>query len=190
MTGVRIRAARPEDAAAIRAVARESWTDAYEGILDEETIDRKLDEWYDEEVIAESIDWHESAFLVAEAETSDDGAASVVGFAQAGPSEEDETAYVLYRIYVRPDQWGEGIGTRLLDQAIGAIRTEGAETLRLAVLAENDVGVGFYEARGFERVREKTSDVGEETFRIGHMGEHDAESIRALTDAIEDVAGL
>ncbi|WP_255169455.1 pyridoxal-phosphate-dependent aminotransferase family protein [Natrononativus amylolyticus] len=34
------------------------------------------------------------------------------------------------------------------------------------------------------------SDLGEETFRIGHMGEHDTESIRALTDAIEDVAGL
>jgi len=34
------------------------------------------------------------------------------------------------------------------------------------------------------------SDLGETTFRIGHMGEHDVESIRALTDAIEDVAGL
>ncbi|WP_277553921.1 pyridoxal-phosphate-dependent aminotransferase family protein [Halobaculum limi] len=33
-------------------------------------------------------------------------------------------------------------------------------------------------------------DLGEETFRIGHMGEHDVESIKELTDAIEDVAGL
>jgi len=32
--------------------------------------------------------------------------------------------------------------------------------------------------------------IGEDTFRIGHMGEHTVESIRALTDAIEDVAGL
>jgi predicted phosphoserine aminotransferase len=32
--------------------------------------------------------------------------------------------------------------------------------------------------------------IGEQTFRIGHMGEHDVESIKALTDAIEDVAGL
>jgi predicted phosphoserine aminotransferase len=32
--------------------------------------------------------------------------------------------------------------------------------------------------------------IGEETFRIGHMGEHTVESIRALTDAIEDVADL
>ncbi|MCL7416433.1 MAG: alanine--glyoxylate aminotransferase family protein [Halalkalicoccus sp.] len=34
------------------------------------------------------------------------------------------------------------------------------------------------------------SQLGEATFRIGHMGEHDVESIEALTDAIEDVAGL
>jgi predicted phosphoserine aminotransferase len=32
--------------------------------------------------------------------------------------------------------------------------------------------------------------IGEETFRIGHMGEHTVESVRELTDAIEDVAGL
>ncbi len=34
------------------------------------------------------------------------------------------------------------------------------------------------------------SQLGEQTFRIGHMGEHGVENIRALTDAIEDVAGL
>jgi aspartate aminotransferase-like enzyme len=33
-------------------------------------------------------------------------------------------------------------------------------------------------------------DLAEETFRIGHMGEHDVESIKRLTDAIEDAAGL
>ncbi|MCD2201432.1 alanine--glyoxylate aminotransferase family protein [Halobacterium sp. KA-4] len=34
------------------------------------------------------------------------------------------------------------------------------------------------------------STLGGKTFRIGHMGEHTVESIEALTDAIEDVAGL
>jgi len=34
------------------------------------------------------------------------------------------------------------------------------------------------------------STLGGRTFRIGHMGEHTVESIEALTDAIEDVAGL
>jgi aspartate aminotransferase-like enzyme len=34
------------------------------------------------------------------------------------------------------------------------------------------------------------SELGERTFRIGHMGEHDVDSIRRLIDAIEDAAGL
>ncbi|PSP94124.1 aminotransferase [Halobacteriales archaeon QH_8_68_33] len=33
-------------------------------------------------------------------------------------------------------------------------------------------------------------DIGEASFRIGHMGEHTVESIRELTDAIEDVTDL
>jgi aspartate aminotransferase-like enzyme len=32
--------------------------------------------------------------------------------------------------------------------------------------------------------------IGEESFRIGHMGEHTVESIKELTDAIEDVVDL
>jgi len=34
------------------------------------------------------------------------------------------------------------------------------------------------------------SALGEDTFRIGHMGEHTLETVQTLTDAIEDVAGL
>jgi aspartate aminotransferase-like enzyme len=34
------------------------------------------------------------------------------------------------------------------------------------------------------------SKLGEKTFRIGHMGEHTVDSVKELTDAIEDVAGL
>jgi predicted phosphoserine aminotransferase len=34
------------------------------------------------------------------------------------------------------------------------------------------------------------SQLGETTFRIGHMGEHTVESIKELTDAIEDVADI
>ncbi len=62
---------------------------------------------------------------------------------------------------------------------------------------ENTQGIDVAET--IERVSEEYdmifsngygSKLGEKTFRIGHMGEHDLESIKALTDAIEDVAGL
>jgi aspartate aminotransferase-like enzyme len=34
------------------------------------------------------------------------------------------------------------------------------------------------------------SKLKEKTFRIGHMGDHTIEDIKALTEAIEDIAGL
>lgn len=73
---------------------------------------------------------------------------------------------------------------------------EGYESQTVACI-ENTQGIDV--AATIEAVNEKYdmafsngygSALGEETFRIGHMGEHDVESIKALTDAIEDVADL
>ncbi|CQR49461.1 Soluble hydrogenase 42 kDa subunit [Haloferax massiliensis] len=73
---------------------------------------------------------------------------------------------------------------------------EGYESQTVACI-ENTQGIDV--AATIEEVNEKYdmafsngygSALGEKTFRIGHMGEHDVESIKALTDAIEDVADL
>jgi predicted phosphoserine aminotransferase len=72
---------------------------------------------------------------------------------------------------------------------------EGYESLTVSCI-ENTRGIDVAET--IETVSEEYDmvfsngygDIGGETFRIGHMGEHTVESIEALTDAIEDVAGL
>lgn len=73
---------------------------------------------------------------------------------------------------------------------------EGYESQTVACI-ENTQGIDV--AATIEEVNEEYdmafsngygSALGEKTFRIGHMGEHDVESIKALTDAIEDVADL
>jgi predicted phosphoserine aminotransferase len=72
---------------------------------------------------------------------------------------------------------------------------EGYESQTVACI-ENTRGIDVAET--IEAVSERYDmvfsngygDIAEETFRIGHMGEHSVESIEALTDAIEDVAGL
>ncbi|MFC6785517.1 pyridoxal-phosphate-dependent aminotransferase family protein [Halobaculum halobium] len=73
---------------------------------------------------------------------------------------------------------------------------EGYESQTVACI-ENSRGIDV--AATIEQVSEEYdmvfsngygSQLGEKTFRIGHMGEHDVESIVELTDAIEDVAGL
>ncbi|MFC7205144.1 GNAT family N-acetyltransferase [Haloferax namakaokahaiae] len=81
----------------------------------------------------------------------------VVGFAAARWGE-DTKSFVgddeagLWILYVDPDWWGRGIGTRLLETVEAAI-PEAYTALVLDTLAENEVGRRFYRARGFE-VRE------------------------------------
>ena len=151
-----IRAATPEDAEAVLSVARESWHAAYDDILGEDVVEAVLEDWYQLGDLRASIG--DSTFVVAE----HDG--TVVGFAHAGlnPDEGDGT-YQLYRIYVRPDLWGRAIGGRLLDRVADAVRAAGGDGLRLGVLADNDVGVSFYESRGFDRVDAGTVELAGET---------------------------
>ncbi len=154
-----VREVVPADAASIREVARESWLAAYDEVLDRETISKTVDDWYAvddlERSIVEARDRAGATFLVADAD--DEG---VVGFAHARPWQDDPTVAYLIRIYVRPDLWDEGIGHRLLERLEADL--EGAfDRLRLVVLADNDVGVSFYEATGFDRVETRESGLSE-----------------------------
>jgi len=135
-----VRPATVEDVPVIERIARESWHATYDEILGPDAVDAKLDEWYDPEDLRESVAAEEGVFVVAGADP--------VGFAQAVPGED---AWHLARIYVDPEQWGEGVGTAMLERVEDELRAAGVEGYRLAVLAENTVGVGFYESRGFER---------------------------------------
>lgn len=54
----------------------------------------------------------------------------------------------LKEVYVHPDWWGGGLGTRLLGTAVDALPPD-IEALALEALAGNNVGRSFYESRGF-----------------------------------------
>lgn len=163
-----VRSARPADAPAIEAVARESWNAVYDGILADCTIESRLDDWYDSDKLTRSIrdveGRRDAHFLVAEA---DDG--SIHGFCQVGRTDttSDRSVASLSRIYVVPSRWGSGLGTALL--ASSGDRLGDVDRIRVVVLADNDVGVSFYESKGFERVETHQSDLG--TDRDEHVYE-------------------
>jgi ribosomal protein S18 acetylase RimI-like enzyme len=56
----------------------------------------------------------------------------------------------LKELYVDPDWWGGGFGTALLQAGIDRLPTD-IDSLALETLVGNDIGIAFYEARGFER---------------------------------------
>lgn len=142
---VEIRPAEPADMEAIQAVARAAWEEAHTPIIGQSAVERFLDEHYNRETLQERLE-AETVFLSA----VDDR--TVVGFAVAGPSEGDSSSFILGRLYVNPDRWGEGIGRRLLERVEVRTRQRGAERLRLGVMAENERAVGFYEAAGYQRI--------------------------------------
>lgn len=154
-----VRYAVPDDATAIREIARKSWHAAYDPILGEETVTETIDQWYArddlEAAIVEARDREDAVFLIAEE------ADEPVGFAHAGPHRERPAVASLNRLYVRPDRWGEGIGTALLERAQDYLREE-YDRLWLAVLADNEVGVSFYDSAGFERIGTQDSDLNPE----------------------------
>jgi len=153
-----IRPATPDDAPAIRRIARASWRAGYGDIVAEETIDAAIDSWYGVADLRETVGRRDARFLVAEHDCE------VVGFGQAlaaEPTVRDEAE--LARLYVRPDHWEAGIGSALLARLEDWLRERGADRLRLAVLADNDAANAFYESRGYRRVESREIDLLGET---------------------------
>jgi GNAT superfamily N-acetyltransferase len=124
----------------------------HDDLVGASTVDETVDEWYRPDDLAACARSPDHGFFVAEnvEETT------VVGFAHVAPSEEDW--YWLSRIYVHPDEWGQGIGGRFLGRAEADLRERGVARLRLTVVADNEVGVGFYESHGFECREERPNE--------------------------------
>jgi GNAT superfamily N-acetyltransferase len=123
-------------------------------------VDRRIDDWWRDEDLRTVIGDPDHVFLVAVPAAADGAGADPVGTVHAGPDPSGD-AYVVPRLYVHPDRWGEGIGTELVDHVVAQVR-EATDRLRVVLLAGNEVGVGFYEGYGFDPVeRSGLTDAGE-----------------------------
>lgn len=150
---MKIRPATRADAADIEHVARASWHAAYDDIIGVSAVDEMVDDWYEHDELADSIEQPDTSTVVA------NGDDEIVGFAQGVPTEDGPAEAAIPRIYVHPDHWGEGIGTALLGELSEAMKGAGYRDVWLTVLAENEVGRKFYEARGFDEVGRRATEL-------------------------------
>ncbi len=87
---------------------------------------------------------------------------TVVGFAEliwqpkATDDFVEESDAELKAIHVRPADWNEGIGTKLLDEAVATLPPD-VTGLSLCVLKENEQARAFYKRRGFEQTGTTTT---------------------------------
>jgi ribosomal protein S18 acetylase RimI-like enzyme len=142
---VMVRPAHQADVSGIQDVADRTWHETYDDILGSEVVDEVIDEWYVDEAIEEGVSHEAQDFVVA---VDDD---TVVGYAHAGPHP-PRRVHQLYRIYVHPDYWGQGIGKALLADIEQALYDRDVSSYEVEVFASNERAVGFYEATGFEQV--------------------------------------
>ena len=148
-----VREATADDVRAVQHVADAACHAVYDDILGPDVVDDIVANWYaPERLVADDVEPDERPFFVAAI------AETVVGYVEGVPDDDEPDVAHLYRIYVHPDHWGEGVGRALLDRLEGAFRDRGSERLRVSVFAENDVGVRFYESVGFGDRRTTTDE--------------------------------
>jgi GNAT superfamily N-acetyltransferase len=138
---VRVRAARKSELPLIEEVFLRSARRGWQGIFDEERLNALagdgLPEWTLEGV----------SVLVAPR------GADILGFASFGPAygEDDQRSLAkLYRLFVRPEDWGDGIGDTLLAASIDLLRGAGFAEAVLWVGEANTGARRFYEHRGWK----------------------------------------
>lgn len=155
---MRVRPARPEDAAVLARIYVAAWRDAYAGILPDTMLVGMSDvrhaaSWQQE---LNTRDRH-SETLVAE---DDDG---VLGLVSVGPARRASRSQVeggeIYRLYVAPERQGEGAGKVLLMASFDWLITREVDAVIVWVLAENPSRF-FYEAMGGLRLGEKSDSIG------------------------------
>lgn len=152
---MRTRPARLGDVPGIQAVAKRTWRAAYADLLGEETVRaiRDHDGFYARERVESTVTATDATYLIAvEDET-------VRGYADITWSEAwtDRRAYVpvgsaeLRALYVLPDRWREGHGTRLLDHVLAELPDD-IDRLYVRYFAENDRARAFYADHDFREI--------------------------------------
>jgi ribosomal protein S18 acetylase RimI-like enzyme len=152
---IAVRRAELSDVDAIRQIGLTTWPVAYAGLVSDAFITDGLAQWWSVEAVERGIS--KGITLVA---TDGD---ELLGMAGLG---REEDFWVMWKLYVLPDQQGRGVGKALLDAAIAAL-PDGTPELLLDVLVANEPAIGFYRSRGFtEAKRAPNRDLGDDVMWI------------------------
>lgn len=150
----------PPDAHAIATVTVKSWRVAYRGLLPDDVLAglsvHEREQFWSHALATRPL--HTRILVAAIADT-------IVGFAATGPplvpdDRADPTLGDLYALYLDPDVWHRGIGTRLHATALDRLRSCGFTHAGLWVLDTNERALRFYNRHGWTDTRRTQVDHG------------------------------
>ena len=165
---ITVRRATAPDARDIAEAHVDSWRAAYPAVFPQEVLDA-LDVEERRELWRRAANDEAVALFVAE---EDD---RVVGFVSVGPCRELEDTGELYAIYARPEAWGSGAGTALIEAGVDWLSERWTEAV-LWVAEANPRARRFYERHGWApeatRIEEiRGTDVPEVRYRLSGLGQ-------------------
>ncbi|MFC4072172.1 GNAT family N-acetyltransferase [Actinoplanes subglobosus] len=149
-----VRAARDEDAAAIADICTRGYRRTYPALLSSEFIERMIAEFYHLERVSKEVAAAPPGWLGYQVVEEDGRVLGAAGGGLTAPGVGE-----LFVLYLDPDERGRGLGTLLLDRITGQLRELAATEMWVAALDGNELGIPFYEARGF-RKRERRRTYG------------------------------
>ncbi|WP_010532422.1 GNAT family N-acetyltransferase [Lentibacillus jeotgali] len=127
-------------AAAIAEICATGWKQTVEGKLSEEYQKRNVEFWYNHERVLNDING--GAYTHAALIESD-----IAGVIGGGMTSSDTSE--IFLLYVDETFRYQGIGKRLLESLTREQINQGATGQWVSVQEENQLGIPFYEARGF-----------------------------------------
>lgn len=157
---VELRDATAADAHAIATLLVQSWRTAYRGLLPDDVLAGlsipEREQFWSEFLSARPP---RTRALVATI------AGAVIGFAATGPplvpaDRADPTLGDLYALYLAPDVWRRGIGTRLHAAALDGLRSCGFTHAGLWILDTNERALHFYQRLGWTDTGRSQLDPG------------------------------
>jgi ribosomal protein S18 acetylase RimI-like enzyme/predicted RNA-binding Zn-ribbon protein involved in translation (DUF1610 family) len=176
-----IRDLDPDASERIREMVDSAMTTSYR--LSPEQIDAITDVEFSDDALMEAVDDHDSVALVA-ANGSDDIDTAVAGIVIGGLTDDiGELRWLL----VDPEHRGAGIGTKLFETGVEALRDRDVDSVRVRTLEKNTEGEQFVERFDFVRTAERTVEFTDQALVEYVYTEPSAAS--ETTDAAETDAG-
>lgn len=142
---IEIKTATISDIPVIHHLAHEIWWPTYKDVLSDEQITFMLDKMYAEDSLIKQFE-NGNTFLILYSN------GSPKGFASFSKTDIDKI-YKLQKIYVHPDQQGQGAGKKLIEFVENEVKKLGAENLILNVNRGNKARF-FYEKVGYKIIEE------------------------------------
>ncbi len=141
-----------EDIETIRAIANESWREAYKEILSAEQIDYMLEKMYSHSALEEHLNHPNIHYFLLK----DPEPLGFIGF----ETNAEPGVLKLHRIYMLPGAKGRGYGKSGISFLKEFAKKTGAITIKLNVNKQNKAQ-DFYKSQGFVLDSEEVIDIGE-----------------------------